>query len=215
MNKEILKTLSYGMYAIGVNGEMGPSASISNTVFQVSQNPLIISVSINNCHYTNECINNSKLFTVSVISEETPGTVIGALGFFSGKDTNKLKNIHYKILEEKVPVIKENTCCWFLCKAIKSIKLDTHTIFLAEIISGSEKYRFKPMTYDYYHNIIKGAAPKGAPTYQEKRISPSQDEYVCTICGYVYNDPYIPFEDLQESWICPICGMPKSVFKLK
>lgn len=40
-------------------------------------------------------------------------------------------------------------------------------------------------------------------------------KYVCTICGYVYddNEEKIKFEDLPEDWSCPLCGAPKSAFE--
>ena len=53
------------------------------------------------------------LFTVSVLSEDTPGTVIGALGFNSGRDTDKLLNIRHKVLAEGVPVIKKTRAAGF------------------------------------------------------------------------------------------------------
>lgn len=34
---------------------------------------------------------------------------------------DKLKNIRHKVLIEGVPVVKENTCCWFLCKVISGM----------------------------------------------------------------------------------------------
>ena len=48
------------------------------------------------------------------------------------------------------------------------------------------------------------------------------DRWECTVCGYVY-DPEkgdldsnmpagTPFEQLPESWVCPVCGAPKSQF---
>jgi rubredoxin len=39
-------------------------------------------------------------------------------------------------------------------------------------------------------------------------------KYVCTLCGYVYDDEVeeIPFKDLPEDWICPLCGASKSEF---
>jgi rubredoxin len=48
-------------------------------------------------------------------------------------------------------------------------------------------------------------------------------KYRCTICGYIYDpeqgDPDsgisagTEFEDLPESWVCPVCGAPKSSFE--
>jgi rubredoxin len=47
--------------------------------------------------------------------------------------------------------------------------------------------------------------------------------YRCMICGYVYNeeegdplhdiDPGTPFEDIPDSWVCPICGVTKEHFE--
>lgn len=39
-------------------------------------------------------------------------------------------------------------------------------------------------------------------------------KYVCSICGYVYDDEKeaIPFSELPASWCCPVCGAPKDVF---
>ncbi|TAG94778.1 MAG: rubredoxin [Oscillatoriales cyanobacterium] len=48
-------------------------------------------------------------------------------------------------------------------------------------------------------------------------------EYVCTVCNYVY-DPKVgdpdggipagtPFEDIPDDWVCPTCGATKSDFE--
>jgi len=49
------------------------------------------------------------------------------------------------------------------------------------------------------------------------------EKWVCTVCGYVYdpaagdpdNDisPGTSFEDLPESWVCPLCGVGKDMFE--
>jgi rubredoxin len=48
-------------------------------------------------------------------------------------------------------------------------------------------------------------------------------KWVCRSCGHVYNPldgdpargikPGTSFEDLPDSWVCPICGAKKSRFK--
>ena len=49
------------------------------------------------------------------------------------------------------------------------------------------------------------------------------DKYVCTVCGYVYDpeqgdpdngvNPGIKWEDVPDSWECPVCGASKDDFE--
>jgi rubredoxin len=48
-------------------------------------------------------------------------------------------------------------------------------------------------------------------------------KYVCTVCGYVYDEaegipedgiaPGTKWEDLPDDWVCPLCGVGKSEFE--
>jgi rubredoxin len=56
-----------------------------------------------------------------------------------------------------------------------------------------------------------------------KKEAESMASYKCNICGYVYNpaegDPDggiaagTAFKDLPDSWVCPMCGAPKTAFE--
>lgn len=49
--------------------------------------------------------------------------------------------------------------------------------------------------------------------------------YVCSICGYVYEEekgipekgigPGTRWDDLPAGWVCPLCGAPKSAFRME
>jgi rubredoxin len=41
--------------------------------------------------------------------------------------------------------------------------------------------------------------------------------YVCTICGYVYDEEKegTLFADLPNDWECPVCGESKEAFELE
>ncbi len=219
MKPTILNNISYGVYALGVKDGSKASACIVNTVMQVANTqPPLVAVSIHRDSYSYRCIEKSGIFTVSVLSEATPGTVIGALGFNSGENTDKLDNIRHKVLVEGVPVIKENTCCWFLCKVINKVETGTQAMYVAEIVAGSEESVGKPMTYEYYRHVLKGSSPKLSPTYiaPEKTFDKHTGEsFVCSVCGYVYSDRSFGFEELPNDWLCPVCKMPKRVFVRK
>ncbi len=212
MYDKLLTSLSYGMYAVGARGATAPNACIVNSVIQISSYPMTVAVSINHSNYTNECIRHSGEFSVSVLSENTSGAVIGALGFTSGRDCNKLVNVKHKILREGAPVIQEDICCWFLCRVVHHVETVTHTIFIAEPVAGSETIKGVPMTYDFYRNVIKGKSPKFAPTYIPEEEEEAE-KFACSICNYEYASLLVPFEELPASWVCPICGAPKSVFR--
>lgn len=222
MKPLVLGNLSYGMYAIGVKDAKKPNACIVNTVMQITKatpaDAPLVAVSMNKSNYSCECIEKNGVFTISVLSEETPATVIGALGFVSGRKADKLENIRHKVLLEGVPVIKEKTCCWFLCKVRESLEAGSQRLFVAEIIAGSDVAEGTPMTYQYYTEKLGGVSPKKSPTYLPPELTldrSSGESFVCSVCGYVYSDPNFGFEELPHDWTCPICKMPKKAFVRK
>ena len=42
-------------------------------------------------------------------------------------------------------------------------------------------------------------------------------KYVCTVCGHVYDEEAegVKFEDLPDTWVCPMCGVGKDMFEKK
>lgn len=217
MNPLILNNLNYGMFAIGVKDEKRASACIVNIVAQISREENgRIAMIMGKDNYSSECIKKNKYFTVSILSEDTPGSVIGALGLVSAKNgTDKLKNIRHKVLIEGVPVIKENVCCWFLCKLDNTVDSKDQTVFIADIIAGSDYTVGKPMTYEYYREKLGGSAPMDSPIYikpQKTFDSKSGESFICSVCGYVYNDPNFSFGELAEDWRCPVCKVSKKAY---
>ncbi len=219
VNSSVLKNISYGMYAIGVKDGDKISACIVNSVTQISNGKeLCLAVAINKESYSAYCVKKSGLFTISILSEDTPGSVIGALGLVSGKKTEKLLHIRHKVLIEGVPVIKENTCCWFLCELEKTVEYNNQYIFFGKIVAGSDYSIGKPMSYDFYTEVLKGTATKESPAYfpPPNTFDKSTGEaFVCSVCGYEYNDPNFSFEELGDKWVCPICKISKRAFVRK
>ena len=164
MNAKVLRALSYGVYAVGVKTPDGRlSASIVNALAQVTNDPPCVCVCVNHKNYTNECIKESGQFSISVFSREATLIQIGSLGFTSGRDHDKLAAQKFRVDPNGLPLLENNICAWFICKVIGQTETSTHTLFLAEVTETSEEVAGHPMSYEYYHTVVKGKTPKNAP----------------------------------------------------
>ena len=185
----------------------------------------MIAVAINRQNLTHEFIDQSKVFTGSVLSQDTPLNFIGNFGFKSGRQVDKLKDVHYKLGETQAPVILDHTLAYLEAKTIGQVEVGTHTIFLGEIIGADIVQEGDPMTYAYYHQVKRGTTPKSAPSYVEesKKAVSSIIKYKCNVCGYIYDpekgdpdgkiNPGTSFEEIPDSWVCPVCGASKDMFE--
>lgn len=162
MNNKVFRNLSYGVYVVSVWDEGRPTGCTANSIMQITSSPATVAVSINHDNYTNECIKKLGKFAVSIISETTDPLIIGKFGFFSGKDTDKFDGIDYSV-KEYMPVINDS-CGYMVCEVENMVETATHTVFIAKVIEG-DVMSGEPMTYSYYHKVIKGKSPEKAPTY--------------------------------------------------
>lgn len=202
MDKNIFRDVSYGMYVVTTQN----AGCIINTMTQITSENPIISISLNKNNYTNEQIKNENKFAVSIISEKTNPNLISVFGFSSSKENNKFKNFEYEEINN-IKVLKENTTGYLICEVVDIIDCETHDIFLGRVIETKKENDNIPMTYKYYHEVVKGKAPKNAPTYIEEKVE--DDVYVCDICGYQHKG------EVKEGFICPICGVDHTHFKKK
>lgn len=211
MNKQVFRNFSYGVYVVSTLDGVRPTGCMANSIMQITSSPATIAVSMNHDNYTNACIESSGKFAVSILSESSGSSIIGHFGFQSGKDVNKFDTIAYDTVDG-LSIVKDS-CAYLTCKVINKMETSTHTVFLGEVVEGDVLSNEPAMTYAYYHNVVKGKSPKNAPTYiEEEKKDEASATWVCGICGYVY-DGETPFEELPDTYACPICKQPKSVFK--
>lgn len=164
MNTNTFTKLSYGLYIVSTMDDGRATGCVANSAMQITASPATVAISINHNNYTNECIKKFGLFSVSILAEDSDASLIGQFGFKSGRDNNKFMDVDFKIVEE-VPVVKD-TCGYVICRVVDKMEAATHTVFLGEVIEGDVfGGNRQPMTYAYYHNVIKGKSPKNAPTY--------------------------------------------------
>ncbi len=214
MDLTTLYKISYGLYVVSSGKEGKFNGQIANTVFQVTSEPPTIAVSINKENLTHQFILESKVFTVSVLRQETPLEFIGHFGFKSGRIIDKFKGVNYKIGKNKIPIILDNTLAYLEAQVVKETDAGTHTIFIGKVVEAEIFNNEEPMTYAYYHQVKSGKAPKTAPTYieekpKEGKMTERLQVYKCEICGNIVE---ILHEGVGEL-VC--CGQPMKLMEEK
>ena len=206
MNNKILRDLSYGVYAVGSLDKDRKVGCIANSAMQITSDPQTIAISINHDNYTNECIKKTGKFSISVLNEESDPTIIGTFGFQTSKDTDKYQKVKYD-MAENLPVLTD-TNGYMVCEVVSTLETETHTIFVGKVIAMDKIADKTPMTYKYYHEVLKGKSPKKAPTYVDIEEEIKGNRWKCLMCGYIYEG-----DELPEDFTCPICGQPREMFE--
>lgn len=165
MDPNALHNLSYGVYIVSSSKEGKYNGQIANTVFQITSDPATVAISINKQNLTHEFIENSGVFSISVLDESAPLPFIGKFGFRSGKAGDKFKDTKFEISKSGCPVVLDHTIAYIEAKVIKELDCGTHTLFLGEMTDSKIVAPGKPMTYRYYHETKRGTTPPKAPTY--------------------------------------------------
>jgi flavin reductase (DIM6/NTAB) family NADH-FMN oxidoreductase RutF/rubredoxin len=228
MNIEAYFKISYGLYIVSSIRDGRKNGYISNTVFQVTAEPAQFAVACNKNNFTADLIQHSKVFSISVLERDPKPELISIFGYKSGKDLDKFSNIEFITGKTGAPILLENTIAWFECEVLKTIDVGSHLIFVGKVIDGDliDGTR-EPLTYAYYREVKKGKSPKNAPTYIAVKSSEEiqlnkNPEYDCSVCGYTFDSekgdpargikPGTLFDELPDSWVCPICGAKKTEF---
>jgi flavin reductase (DIM6/NTAB) family NADH-FMN oxidoreductase RutF/rubredoxin len=246
VNPFALHKISYGLYVLSTLDGEKPVGCVINTCFQITSAPPRLAVSCNKDNYTHQALEKSGKFGISVLCEDTPASVIGTFGYKSARDIDKYQNINWsKGAQLGVPLLQDSVAAVFECRIVDTLEVGTHTIFIGEVAASEIlDTPSKEMTYRYYHEVLRGAAPKNAPTYiaktesepktakeaveketenvSEKSQNDSKESsggavWVCGTCGYEYDEATesVPFEELPEDWECPVCGVGKEEFSRK
>ena len=169
MNTKALYKIGYGIYVIGSRKEDRLNAQIANTLFQITSEPPTIVVSINKNNLSHEFIKASRVFTAAILCQDTPLSFIGRFGFKSGRDTNKLEGVNYKLGETRAPVVIDYATAYLEAEVTKEMDVGTHTLFIGKLVNADVISEETCMTYDYYHEVKRGTAPKAAPTYIKEK----------------------------------------------
>ncbi len=215
MDLNVFRDISYGMYVVTTKTNKNVGCFI-NTLMQITSENPTISICLNKDNYTNECIKEKKRFAVSILEECENDKIISTFGYSSSRDLDKFKDIKYEYVYD-MPVVVQDMNSYLICDLVNVIDCGSHDLFIGKVVTTKKLNDKQAMTYKYYHEVLKGTAPKKAPTYidDSKEGKSNANKYRCKICGYIYDDAKekVKFEDLPDDWTCPRCKVGKDLFE--
>lgn len=190
MDTKALFKIGYGLYVLTANENSKDNGCIINTVMQVTSDPCQIGIAVNKMNYTNQMIQKTKKFNISVLSETAKFDVFKHFGFQSGANVDKFANYtDTKRSPNGVLYITKDTNAFMSAYVKQEIDLGTHTLFIGQLVASEILSEIPTVTYDFYQKNIK-------PKPQETKKS----GWRCKICGYIYEG-----EELPPDFICPLC----------
>lgn len=189
-----LFTLSYGLYVLTAREGGRDLGCIVNTVTQLTENPTRIAVSVNKQNFTNEVIQRTGLFNVSVLTEAAPMDLFRHFGFQSGRDVDKFAGRADPVSENGLRYLDGPVNALISGKVEQAIDCGTHMLYIALVTEARKLSDAPSMTYAYYFANVK-PKPQPKPAQEKPRRG-----FVCRICGYFYEG-----DELPPDFICPLC----------
>ena len=196
MDLEALFKISHGVYLTGAKDTTGRFVgSCIDSVMVVETTPQQVIVSMNNASYTMENVLRTQELTLSVLPYDTPLELIDLFGTHTSRDTDKWSQTKHNLFHD-LPVY-QNAVAYMYLKIKETTLTSGHHVFLCDVVDGQSGTMANPLLY---------------ADYQAKKTAYKiQKHWKCSVCGYIY-DGEIPFENLPDDWVCPLCNQPKSVF---
>jgi len=144
IKKQALRMFTYGLYIVMCREGEEINGFTANWLTQVSFEPLLLAVSIENDAKSLPMILNSQHFTVNVL-RTGQRELAGALGKSAYKHPQKLSGIDYTINEQGYPILSA-ALSWVACEVRQTMSAGDSTLVIAEVIDAGVIAKGEPLT---------------------------------------------------------------------
>lgn len=142
--KEALRLFTYGLYAITVGDDEQRNAFTANWVTQVSFDPPLVALSVENDSVSLPIVRRTGLFAVNVYSSDQRD-LAGLLGKSYSKHPDKLADLAFGVGETGCPVLLD--CLAYVeCRVQGEMLAGDSTLMLAQVESATMLRRAEPLT---------------------------------------------------------------------
>ena len=165
MDAKAMFTFSYGLYVVSAKSGDEVGACLINTGLQVTGDPLQVAVTVNKQNHTTGIIQKAGHFALTVVSQEADMPYIGRFGFRTSADFDKFDGVPTETTALGDPYTTQNSCAVVSCEVVNSIDLGSHIMFIGKVADAEKLSDATPLTYAYYHSVLKGKTPPKASSY--------------------------------------------------
>jgi flavin reductase (DIM6/NTAB) family NADH-FMN oxidoreductase RutF len=142
--KRVLRLFTYGLYAVTCADNNEVNAFTANWLTQVSFDPPLVAVSVENVTKSLPMILHSRKFTVNVL-RSGQRDLAGKLGKSGLKVPDKMAGISYEMLREGYPVLHD-AMAWVACEVRNTMPAGDSTLVLGEVIDTGILAEGQPLT---------------------------------------------------------------------
>lgn len=142
--KEALRLFTYGLYAITTGDERQHNAFTANWVSQVSFDPPLVVLSIENDSVSLPIIRRTGLFAVNVYNSDQRD-LAGLLGKSYNKHPEKMDGLAFGMGETGCPVLSEGLA-YVECRVQGEMPAGDSTLLLAQVEGATVLRRAEPLT---------------------------------------------------------------------
>ena len=144
IKKQALRLFTYGLYIVMTSDKDEVNAFTANWLTQVSFEPPLLAVSIENDAKSLAMIHNSGIFTVNVL-RSGQRELAGTLGRTALKAPDKLAGIPCTKTETGYPIL-QSALGWVACKVRQEVPTGDSTLVIAEVVDAGMLAEGQPLT---------------------------------------------------------------------
>ena len=156
--EDVMGIMPYGLYIVGSQGSDGLDGMMADWVMQVSFEPRMVAVSLENDARTLENIRATGGFSVNLLSEEEASMALAARfaqpyldekvkgrGGAATRVHHKIDAVPHSVTASGLPIL-ERAMAWLECKSREFVPLGDHTLVVGEVRGGAVLRDANPLT---------------------------------------------------------------------
>ncbi|HEX2914015.1 MAG TPA: flavin reductase family protein [Chloroflexia bacterium] len=140
-----LNQIGYGLYVIGSKAGDELNGMTANWVSQVSFDPPLVVVAIENDSHTRKLIDEGKVFSVNLIEDSEEGrAMIERMVKPQRRIHNKLGDDDFTTGETGAPLLTA-ALSWFECRVVQTIETGDHQLYIGEVVGAGVQKEGTPL----------------------------------------------------------------------